>query len=388
VQESHVAIAQVAAGAFDVVLSDVCLPGTDGLVLLRRLRAFDADLPVVLMTGQPALESAIGAVDRGAYRYLVKPFAPATLTETIAEAVELRRVSLRRREALAMAGHERMGHACERDHAVVSGSLDSAWMAYQPIVDWKNRKTYAFEALLRSSDSSFTGPGPLIDAASRTGRVHEVGRAVRSAVATDMARAVDKVVFVNVHPQDLMDDALYAPEAPLSRVASRVVLEITERAGLNKVTDVAARVARLRQLGFRIAVDDLGAGYATLSSLAELRPEVVKLDMTLARGIDKDPARSRLISALNQAFCELGTIVVAEGVETEAERDALIAIGCSHLQGFLFALPARGFPSVRWPANDGVSRARQELFEPFPPSDGYPGPGGAHNLAARTRAAP
>ena len=88
------------------------------------------------------------------------------------------------------------------------------------------------------------------------------------------------------------DHELFSPAAPLSRIASRVVLEITERASLDELGDVAPRLAQLRGLGFRIAIDDLGAGYAGLTSFAQLEPEVVKVDMSLVRGIDSSDRKS------------------------------------------------------------------------------------------------
>src|SRR4029079_10187530 len=94
---------------------------------------------------------------------------------------------------------------------------------------------------------------------------------------------VPELLFMNVHPEDLTDDTLLDPHAPLSRVASRVVLEVTERASLEKMTGVAERIRGLRELGFRIALDDLGAGYAGLTSFATLTPDVVKVDMSLVR---------------------------------------------------------------------------------------------------------
>ena len=89
------------------------------------------------------------------------------------------------------------------------------------------------------------------------------------------------LLFINLHAMELDDDSLISAAAPLSRHAARVVLEVTERAPLEKIRDVTARVAQLRALGYRIAVDDLGAGYAGLTSFAHLEPEVVKVDMSL-----------------------------------------------------------------------------------------------------------
>jgi EAL domain-containing protein (putative c-di-GMP-specific phosphodiesterase class I) len=127
-----------------------------------------------------------------------------------------------------------------------------------------------------------------------------------------------------------------------------VVLEITERSSLDEVKDARRRVAALREMGFRIAVDDLGAGYAGLSSFTLLEPEIVKLDMSLIRDIHITSTKQKVVRSMTALSKDMGMTVVAEGVETQAERDCLVDLGCDLLQGFLFAKPGRAFPGVVW----------------------------------------
>ena len=155
-------------------------------------------------------------------------------------------------------------------------------------------------------------------------------------------------IFVNLHARDLTDPELLSPDAPLSRLSDRIVLEITERASLDEIKDVSVKVAALRRMGFRIAVDDLGAGYAGLTAFAQLKPEVVKLDMSLIRDVHAEPVKRKLIGAMTALCKEMGMLVVAEGVETALERDAIANLGCDLMQGYLFARPAQGFPAVAW----------------------------------------
>jgi EAL domain-containing protein (putative c-di-GMP-specific phosphodiesterase class I) len=122
-----------------------------------------------------------------------------------------------------------------------------------------------------------------------------------------------------------------------------VVLEITERAALEEVDDVPGRAQRLRDLGFGLAVDDLGAGYAGLNSFAQLAPEYVKLDITLVSGIHRDRLRRKLIRSLTTLCSDMGITVVAEGVETPDERDTLVELGCDLLQGYLLGRPSATF---------------------------------------------
>jgi EAL domain-containing protein (putative c-di-GMP-specific phosphodiesterase class I) len=155
-------------------------------------------------------------------------------------------------------------------------------------------------------------------------------------------------LFVNLHSADLADETLVAPDSPLVRSASRVVLEITERATLEGIRGLEKRIAELREMGFRIAIDDLGAGYAGLTSFAKLDPDVVKLDMTLVRDVEKTPIKRKLVQSLCAVCRDLGVTVVAEGIETVAERDVVIELGCDLLQGYLLAKPGPAFPSPSW----------------------------------------
>ena len=98
----------------------------------------------------------------------------------------------------------------------------------------------------------------------------------------------------------------------------------------------------------RIAIDDLGAGYAGLTSYTALEPDIVKLDMSLVRDVDRDRKKEAVVRSMTSLCKDLGMLVVAEGVETVGERDALVEIGCDLLQGYLLAKPGRPFPAFVW----------------------------------------
>jgi len=125
-----------------------------------------------------------------------------------------------------------------------------------------------------------------------------------------------------------------------------VVLEITERAALDRIDEPMLRMKRLRAMGYRIAVDDLGAGYAGLTSFAQLEPEVVKVDMSLVRGIHLSQTKQKLIRSIVELCRDLKIQIVAEGIETVEERNALIRLGGDLCQGYFFARPERPFPGV------------------------------------------
>jgi EAL domain-containing protein (putative c-di-GMP-specific phosphodiesterase class I) len=148
-------------------------------------------------------------------------------------------------------------------------------------------------------------------------------------------------VFVNIHPLDLADDMLLGLDDPLAARAGDVVLEITERASLEGIPDFRTRILNLRDVGYRIAVDDLGAGYAGLTTFAALEPDIVKLDMTLVRNCAAEPVKRKLIGSMSALCRDLGMQVVAEGIETAAERSTVVDLGCELLQGYLIGRPAR-----------------------------------------------
>jgi EAL domain-containing protein (putative c-di-GMP-specific phosphodiesterase class I) len=218
-------------------------------------------------------------------------------------------------------------------------------MYFQPIVFASDRRRFGYETLLRSRDRSFPHPGAILDAAERLERIPLLGRAIRAQVAQVLAAEPPTrgVVFLNLHLLDLLDRGLTSPFSPLSKVASRVILEITERTSLDGHVDLRYRVAELRELGFRIAIDDLGGGHARMRTLTPLDTDFLKLDMSLVRDCDKHPLKQRLIGSITELCRDQGLQVIGEGVETEAEAKALVDLGCDLLQGYLIAKPAPPF---------------------------------------------
>ncbi len=334
----------------DVIVSDLTMPGMTGMEFLRAVRQRDPDLPVILMTACPSTESAVRAMEYGALRYLLKPLAREALERALKDALHLRQMALLKQKAAALFGDygKQLDERADLNLAL-KRALAGMFMAYQPIVRWSDRCIYGYEGLVRSREPALPHPGALFDAAERLGQVEVLGRAIRKVVASPLEKATpEQLLFVNLHTRDLMDDDLFAEGAPLSLVANRVVLEITERASLHHVDDIHARVTQLRKMGFRIAIDDIGAGYAGLTSFALLEPDVVKIDMALVRDVQKTPTKSKLIGSLVHLCRDLNIILVAEGVETVEERDALLAIGCDYFQGYLFGRPSPPFSAVSW----------------------------------------
>ena len=338
VGDGEEALQRIAARRFEAVLSDISMPGMDGVELLRRVRRLDFDLPVILLTGDPRLETAIQAVDAGALRYLQKPVSLAEIESALETAVRLCRLARWKRDSLAYLGEHRLmadPHALEW---ALDEALKSVFLAAQPIVRAADGSLFGRELLLRSITPRLPDPPAVLEAAERLGRVRDVGRVVRR-LAAGVAVPLGTCLFINVHSLELEDDELHSRQGPLTSSAKDVVLEVTERGRIDAVSDLTRRVARLRSFGYRIAVDDFGAGYAALNSFATLRPDIAKLDMALVRSVDRDPYRRRLVTSVTSMCRDLGILVVAEGIETDAEKTTLIELGCDLLQGFLIGPP-------------------------------------------------
>lgn len=342
-RSGNAALALLSLHRFDALVSDIQMPGMHGLKLLHAVREHDLDLPVVLITGNPDLKSAAQAVEYGAFQYLIKPISNGRLRAVVERAIGVGKLARLQREWARDAGGvaffvgDRAGTEAKLDRA-----LRSLWMAYQPIVSASDGTLLAYEALLRCEEPVLPHPGAVLKAAEKLRRVHDVGRAVRELVTIDaQSSALESLLlFVNLHPEDLLDPALYMPDKALASCASRVVLELTDRASLEDVSDVPGRMERLRALGFRIAIDDLCAGQADPHTFTQLEPEFVKLDLSVVRGIDDDPAKRNIVDSMVALCHKMGKLVIAEGVEKASQRDALREAGCDFLQGYFFGRPS------------------------------------------------
>ena len=347
------ALTRIEAHTYDAVLSDIAMPQMDGIALLSAVRGLDLDVPVLLITGAPALETAIGAVRLGALDYLAKPIAGDALAAATLRAIRLGRLARLKRIALEEAGAT--GHRAGDRAGLVAAfdrCLRGLWVAFQPIVNTSGAIA-GYEALLRSREPAFPHPGAVLDAAEALGRVEQLGRNVRQQVAA-VAETMTADLYVNLHATEIMDDTLLDRRGGLGRFAERVVLEITERAAIADATRARERIDELRCIGYRIAVDDLGAGYAGLSSFTTLDPDVCKLDISLVRDVDLLPKRRKLVETMTQLCVELEMRVVAEGVERVEELQVLRECGCHYFQGFLLGRPGPALPRSEWPLPPGA----------------------------------
>ncbi len=344
VGDGAAALARLASTRYQVLLADVSLPHLDPLALLRSVRRRDLDVPLILASDAAGSGLAAIVVEQGALCQVAKPAPAELLVGKVEYAAKLHALARLRRRALDILGGQwsQMGDRAALEVAF-ERAFDRLSIAFQPIVSWSGRRVIGHEALLRSSDPQLPDPASVLAVAERLSRIDQIGRLVRERVARSMAKAPAEFVFVNLHPHELLDGELFSATAPLSQFADRIVLEVSEHALLDDIEHLESRAETLRKLGFRLALDNLGPGYPGLSSFARLRPEFVKYDLSLVRGAEQTPEQVEIVAGMTTLFASMSTQVIAAGIESIAERDAMLKAGVDLLQGFAFSRPESAY---------------------------------------------
>lgn len=342
VADGAAAADRVMQTSFAAVVSDVHLPATSGVDLLRTIRAYDADLPVILTSGAPTVESAAAAVELGALLYLVKPVESELLLRSVAKAVEQRRKARATREAVQLVA----GATVARDDTRAAlarrfdAALGSVRTIFHPIVDARSNDVLGYEAAFRVSDPSFADAHELVAAAERLGRMGDLGRHVRrdALIGFRKVPSKDALLFLNLHPSELYDSGLYDADSELVRMAGRVVFELSERGGIDKIEDARDRASVLLFHGFRIAIDELGSGCG-ITSFVGFEPSFAKLDPAIVRGIDESPLLEHVVRAQVDMCKRMGMRVIAMGVDNARELRMLRKLGCDAAQGVFIGRP-------------------------------------------------
>ena len=230
---------------------------------------------------------------------------------------------------------------------------DKLATVFQPIVDLRDNSLLGLEALSRGPEGTVLhAPLRLFELAAEADLAFELDRKCRRrALSSARGLSAGQKLFINVLPS-----ALYDPEFQgaslvhqldgLGLQPDRIVLEITESSAIENYGVFAEALGEFTRLGFKIAVDDVGAGYSGLEKIAHLNPNYLKLDRELIKDIDSSYIRREMARALKAFADKIGSTIIAEGIEREAELKALIELGIDYGQGFLLARPAPGLPAV------------------------------------------
>ncbi len=243
--------------------------------------------------------------------------------------------------------------------AIANGELS---LAYQPIVARAGLEIVAFEALLRWNSPAYgaISPAMFIPIAEESNLIHELGDWVLDTALAMLPHWPGQYVSVNFSPrqfrrQNLVDHILEkvrrAGIAP-----DRLQIEITETAIFDNAERAAETLYRLREMGFRIALDDFGTGYSSLYNIRKFALDCLKIDRSFIDGMGRERESAAIVHSIIHLGRALGLEVVAEGVETDAQVQALRVAGCSHLQGYHLSRPVAGPVAIEL-AHDGIAPA-------------------------------
>ena len=219
-------------------------------------------------------------------------------------------------------------------------------MAFQPIVNVVDGKIFAYEALVRGSEGESAG---WVLSKINEGNMHVFDQVCR-------VKAVELASKLGLHhiPDcrlsiNFLATAVYQPEKCIRSTLQackiynfppeRLIFEVSEREKAKNPAHLIEIFNYYRNLGFLTGIDDFGAGYSGLDFFIDFKPDIIKLDMHIIRNIDKDKVRQSIASSLSNVCNSLGIMIIAEGVETEAEKDVLVDMGIVYQQGYLIAKP-------------------------------------------------
>lgn len=333
----------------DLVMLDLHMPHIDGLSLLSSIRAeqslFDF-LPVIVLTADASHGALVKAMNTGANDFLTKP---VNLDEVLLRvrnllAFGLSHQALRKsNSALATTLSKQLqrddlqfGDDDDRVRTIESILEHGPRMVFQPIVDLRSGTAVGAEALARFESERPTDSWFAEAAVLGLGAEMDLA-AVRSAFAQLDGLAAGQFMSVNASPS-VMFDARFG-ELVRGRPRGQVMIEITEHQPVVDYEQLNGVCRELREDGIRLAIDDAGAGYASLRHILMLQPDIIKFDIALTRGIDRDPVKRALAASLLQFSKEVCATVTAEGIESREELAALIELDVPWGQGYYFGHP-------------------------------------------------
>lgn len=234
-------------------------------------------------------------------------------------------------------------HRAELEVKRVLAGMSSARLVFQPVTDLSRGEVVGYEALARFGDAGLRAPGPYFAAAERCGRTAELeAHLLQQALTARADVPAGRFLAVNLSPALLASPVVTAVLRAAGDL-SGLVLELTEHVPVDNLGALRRRIDLLRDRGALLALDDAGAGWSGLRQVAELRPDVVKLDKSLVTDVDSDQVKQGLVELVHQFVSRLDSRLLVEGIERFEELDAVARLGVPLAQGWLL-----GRPSLRW----------------------------------------
>lgn len=337
----------------DLVLLDLHMPHMDGFRILELIQyhAQGRFLPVIVVTADTTREALNRALGMGAHDFVSKPFDFIEIqlrvrnllrTRLAYNDLQMSNSQLRDYVTVLESDAESTLDSWHERRARIEGvlKLSAPRMVFQPIVDLQSDMHVGYEALSRFDAEPIRTPDQWFAEAGSVGLGLELeSQAVHNVLSQVSFARADQFLAVNLSPTALLGGGFLRANGNVDW--SRVVLELTEHTSIDDYESVQRALRPLRDLGVRISVDDAGAGFASLRHILNLAPDFIKLDISICRNIDLDPTRRALASALITFARDIGSILIAEGIETEEERRVLTELGVRFGQGYLLGRPAQ-----------------------------------------------
>ena len=334
----------------DVAILDVRMPGGGGPRAAREILRRSPASKIIALSAHEEVDSVLEMLRAGALGYVVKGDSTDAIVKAIHRSLDQQgtfssQVTGDMAHALAEQLHmvsqgakQRRQELEDRIGRVLDGDGHELYMAYQPIFDLKDNGVVGVEALARFTSPPDRSTDTWLAEAEAVGRLLELELACLRTALRDLDRLPeDTYLSLNVSPATAIAPELH--EVLDGLPAERVVLEMTEHARVDDYPALKAALAVFRERGFRLAIDDAGAGFASLRHIVLLHPDFIKLDMTLTRDVHVDATRRALVVALVAFGSQIGARVVAEGVETPEQLATLLEAGVHFGQGFYLARP-------------------------------------------------
>jgi EAL domain-containing protein (putative c-di-GMP-specific phosphodiesterase class I)/CheY-like chemotaxis protein len=331
----------------DVAVLDVKMPGGGGSRAARAIRALCPQTRVTALSAYDDRGTVLEMLGAGAVGYLVKGTPAGEILDAIrssargqgslssevtADVIKTLAGQLKREEFEV----QRRQNEVRQVRRLLDGK--GLWMLFQPVIDLRAGHLIGFEALARFDPEHVNPPTEWFERAAALGMLTELEMVTaRSSFARLAGISPGVFLSVNVSPATLASPSFL--EDISSVPGDRIVLEVTEHARVEDYDALNEALRKLRAYGVRLAIDDAGAGFASLQHIIRLAPEFIKLDIGLTRSIDADPVRRALATALISFAKEIGASMIAEGIETEAEFETLRSLGISSGQGFFLGEP-------------------------------------------------
>lgn len=331
----------------DVALIDVNMPG-GGVTAARGIKRASPETKVIVLSGHGDRDTVMRLLEAGADGYLVK----TSSIEAIIEAVRGAHVGqgslsgevtrgVIKELAEKLGAQRREDDVLRRKGQRIQRVLENGilGMVFQPIMALESREAKGVEALARFYAKPKRTPDKWFAEAESSGKLTALEcKAVSLALDALADLPARLYVSVNVSPATLMSAAFR--RAVDGHDGTRVVVEVTEHAPIGDYTKMARTLSWLRREGIRLAVDDVGAGFASLQHILRLEPDYIKLDIALVHGISEDRSLQALAQAMIAFSDGIGATIIAEGIENEAELAILLELGVGCGQGYHFARPS------------------------------------------------